>query len=491
MTDAKKGGSGKDLLAKHGEKIGLGVAAALLLGYLVFGYLPDKKVPDLETARGTMARVQTAMRTPQPGDAPEAAQPWEQKAIGPWNTVVPLPRGADNWAASLATDVTSTTKKRETVRPPQAVAPSVAFENLEINLDSVVLSWTVQEFTAAEKAKMAKEKPVHIPVGVTSFKIERDVNGAGKWETLTTIEDGKARSYKDVKIEPKTKYAYRITAFSNAKEYLANGGEESGPKADGIVALVPSPAAQTLGIWKISYANASRPANAEQGIVYVTIEKFEKAIGQKVERRQIHKDGDRIGWKAAADGQEPTSKFKVQVANKAVEVDFDTGLTLVSVKPRKVTVEITKCKRKFGPGGVPEYPCDKIKEKRTFDIYEIVVNGPEGRQTIQSPNPKQHPNGQDQICEECGGKKAVTTLPPGETKPPEMPKEDPAAAAAKKKEADAAALFKEAEKLLKDGKAREAIVRFERLLKEFGATDFVAKEQRPLIEQRLGEARAK
>ena len=488
MADDKKGGSGKELLIKHGEKIGLGIAVLVLLAYVFLFYLPDKKNRDLDDLRTNKEKLEKKSRTPSPDDAPEPAQAWEQKAVAPWNTVLQGAKGADNWAASLLTEVVETTKKRPAVKRVQALAPTAAFENLEINLDSVVLTWSVRDFTPAEKTKMGKETPKQIPVELTSFKIERDVNNAGKWDTVITLEDPKARTWKDVKIEPKTKYAYRITAVSNKKEYLENGGEEGAEKPDGIVGVLMSPVAQTLGIWKITYANASRPANADRGMVYVTIEKFEKALGAKVERKQIHRDGDRIGWKEGQEGVEATSKHKVQVAAKAVEVDFNTEVTLVSVKAKKVTVEITKCKAKFAAGGVKEYPCDKIKEKRTFDIHEIVTNGPEGRQTILVPNPKDHPNGQDQICEECGGKKVKTEA---DLKPdqPAPPKEDPAVVAAKKKEADAEALFKEAEKLMKDGKKKEAAPKYEKLLKDFAGTDYVAKGQRPLIEQRLAEAR--
>ncbi len=487
MADDKKGGAAKELLVKHGEKIALGVSLLLLLSYVFIFYLPEKRQPDADTLKGTVKKVEQSMRTPRPEDEPKPAKAWEQTAVSPWNTVVEAPKGADDWAATLVTDISVNTRKPIVTRPPQAVAPSIAFENLEINLDSVVLSWTVKEFTAPMKVAMAKKTPKEVPVDLTSFKIERDVNGAGKWETIATLEDPKARSYKDPKIDPKTRYAYKVSAFSAKKEFLENGGEDSGPNPTGLAGTVASPVAQTLGIWKISFANASKAANAEKGMAYVTIEKYEKGLAAKVEKKRIHYSGDKIGWWPEQADAEPTSKHRVQVGTKSHEVDFDTGITLVSVQPKRVTVEITKCKRNFGPGGVPVYPCDKVKEKRTFDIHEIVLNGPEGRQVIQSPSPKDHPNGQDQICEECGGKKPVvgdSSLKP----PPDAPKEDPAAVAAKKKEAEADALFKDAEKLMKAGKHKEAAGKYERLLKEYGTTDFVAKSQRPLIEQRLAEA---
>ena len=149
MADEKKGGSGKELLVKHGEKIALGIAVLVLLAYVFLFYLPEKKNPDLDGLKKGQQTLQTQSKTPKPEDAPEPAQAWEQKAVGPWNTVLQATaKGADNWAASLLTEVVVTTKTPIKTRPPQALAPSVSFENLEINLDSVVLTWAVRDFTA-------------------------------------------------------------------------------------------------------------------------------------------------------------------------------------------------------------------------------------------------------------------------------------------------------------------------------------------------------
>lgn len=487
MADDKKN-SAKDLLNKHGEKIGLGVAVAALAAYVLFFYLPEPKYPELGKLKDAARQRENEMKTSKDGDKPTPPQPWEQKAVSPWNTVLNSSvKGADVWAASLRTEVSETTKQKPKQLPPVALAPSTAFENLEVNLDNVTLSWSVRDWTAKEKAELAKTKdPKKIPVELTGFKIERDVNASGKWETIATLDDPKARTYKDTKIEAKTRYAYRITALSTKKEFLENGGEDGSPNPSGVAAVLSSPPATTLGIWKISYANASRPENAEKGMVYVTIEKYEKSIGAKVERKQIHRDGDKIGWKDAADGGEPTSKHRVQVGTKSHEVDFDTGITLVSVKAKKVTVQITKCKRKFGPGGVPDYPCDREPVSNSFNVHEIVTTGPEGKQVILVPNPKDHPNGKDQYCPECSGSKPIIG-DPKEEKKPEPPKEDPAAVAAKKKEADAKAAYDEAVKLLKAGKKKEALPKLESLLKEFATTEF-SKGQRADIEQKLAEA---
>ncbi|HYF01277.1 MAG TPA: hypothetical protein VEJ18_20305, partial [Planctomycetota bacterium] len=214
---------------------------------------------------------------------------------------------------------------------------------------------------------------------------------------------------------------------------------------------------------------------------YVKIEKFEKSLGAKVEKARIHRAGDVIGWWEEPGSAEPTSKHRVQVQTKSVEVDFDTKTTLVSVEPRKVTIEIKRCTPKF-TGGQRD-GCNTVVEKRTMDVHEIVLKGPDGDEKILSPNPRENPNYQDQFCEEHGGRRAPASSPsaPKSTEP----QEDPAAAAARKREAEAEKLFKDAEKLVAANKGPAAAAIYERLLKDFGATDFVSKNARAVIEDRL------
>ena len=290
------------------------------------------------------------------------------------------------------------------------------------------------------------------------------------------------RSFKDTKIDPKTNYNYRVTAYCDAKEYKERGGPEATPRPDGVVAMVTGTAPQTLGIWKMSFLNPFKPENAEKGQVYVKIEKFEKPLGSKVEKARIHHAGDVIGWWPETGSPEPTSKHRVQVGTKSVEVDFDTKTKLMSVEPRKVVIEIKKCAPKFTNG--QRDGCNTVTEKRSFDVHEIVLKGPDGDERILSPNPRENPNGQDQMCEEHGGRRASSS---GSTPkaPSAEPQEDPAVVAARKREAEAEKLFKDAEKLVQANKGPQAASIYEKLLKEFGTTDFVSKNAKAVIEERL------
>jgi hypothetical protein len=488
MAEEKK--AGKELLTKHGEKIGLAVAALALVAYLVTGVLmaeEDRNVKDVRS-QSTRLEGEKSKRHAEETPIPDA-RPWKTEAVAPWNQVVESANRTpvDNWVAFITTEPKGTGLDKPIERKRLAFAPTINFGDVQVNLDNVTMSWTVKDFSPAEITKIKKEN--NDPVKLSHFVVERR-KGGGAWEVVAEKLDLKTLTWKDTKIDPKTAYEYRVTAYTADPLFMkAPNGEQTGK----VMTVGTSAPAQTLGIWKLAFRSPSRPENAEKGgMVQVVIEKFEKALGKKVTTSRIHRDGDKIGWWTEGADPEPVSKHKVFEGGKAYTVDFDTGATLVSVNPKKVTVEIKKCKPKYDASTGNKEGCDTIGEKRTFDVYEIHVKDEEGDKKFLSPNPRETPNGQDQFCEDHGGKKIVAALPGDAPKKPDepaaapAPKVDPAAEAAKKKEAEAERLWKEAEKLLAADNKKGAVAIYEKLLsKDFAGTDFVAKGKKAVIEERL------
>ncbi|HXX94027.1 MAG TPA: hypothetical protein VEN81_10360, partial [Planctomycetota bacterium] len=66
-------------------------------------------------------------------------------------------------------------------------------------------------------------------------------------------------------------------------------------------------------------------------------------------------------------------------------------------------------------------------------------------------------------------------------------KEDPKVAAARKREEDAAGVFKEAEKAEAAKNKAQASSLYHKLLSDYGNTDFVAKQMKTVIEQRIAQ----
>src|ERR1043166_9523639 len=101
MADEKAPNKAKEFFAKHGEKVGLGVAAAALLGYLAFGIVlakEDTSVRDLqkETQRLDGERRKRHERYTAPEVKVDSGT-----VLAPWNTVTTAKAGGDAVARSL------------------------------------------------------------------------------------------------------------------------------------------------------------------------------------------------------------------------------------------------------------------------------------------------------------------------------------------------------------------------------------------------------
>jgi len=317
MADAKKVNPAVVFLVNNGEKLALGIAVLLLLvfAFLWFGMSSeDPTIPLDKNARALSKDMES--QQPHEGMAAPNSENWQAKAVNPWSTLVASARAGDNWGGFIATRAEGKGVPKTVIKKTPVLVPQVSNLGAEVAIDCITVGWSYKDFTPQDTQKMARDKDNKTDAAkVTSFKLEREVNGSGKWEVISDSIDPKTLSYVDSKIEPKQKYNYKITAFSNDKSYLERGGKvdpDTGatPNPSGLVNSVTGTPVTTLGIWKFSFTNATKPADAPKGMVYIKIEKFEKGVG-KVERAHLHYDGDSIGtWEESA-GAEPTSKHRV------------------------------------------------------------------------------------------------------------------------------------------------------------------------------------
>ena len=484
MADATKANAAKEFFEKFGEKLALGVALLILVGYAAIAFGMSSEDPGLGAVEKNIKAIEKEEKTPHPDMVAPNTENWQAKAINPWNTVVTSARSADDWGAFLVTKAEGTGVKREIAKKPPCIVPQVAWGNAEVAIDSITVTWAYKDFTREELQKLSREKEKKDTAKASHFVLERQVGG-GKWEVVNDKLDVKIQSYVDTKIEPKTKYAYRVTAYSTDKLYLEHGGPidpETGATAnpEGKINVVTGPQISTLGIWKLTFKNPMKQPDAK-GMVYVLIEKFEKGHG-KVEKAHMQYDGDLIGSWEETQGAEPTTKHRVNVkGGKSIEVDFNTNTTLISVVKVNLPVEVKRCKPIYAKDG-NKTGCEQVVDKRNFDTSLITYKDDEGVKKVHVPSPASL----DQLCEEHGGRKITTTLPKDTAKDsPDEPKVDPKEALKAKKEAEAEKLFEEAEKALEKNK-QLAKTYYTRLMSaEFKDTDFVSKNKKPIIEERL------
>jgi hypothetical protein len=478
MAEEKKSSPAKDFAVKHGEKLGLGVAAGALVAYLLVAFTfakEDTSAKDLDRVKSTIEHEKG--KAHEEFRAPEVKT--DSGALAPWNTVATAKPGNDSVAKFLPELAEKPVAKKE---PPKRVAlvPSISFGTSAVDFDGVTLTWTVKEYTKKELQEFAKPTNLTDLILLDHFVIERETNGNGKWEKLTEV-DAKTLTYKDTKIDPKTKYAYRVTSVPLPDKVVPPREESKG------MTVAPAGPIQTQGIWKVSFLNPSKPAGSARGMVMIKIEKYEKGRGA-VTVQHIQYAGDKIGsWEEPPGSGEFASSHRTFKDGKALSVDFNTNYTLVSVEPTKVTLEIKKCKKKYDSGG-NWIGCDTEVLKRSFETHEIIYTDDEGEKKILSPNPRDNRLGQDELCENHGGPKKAEVRPtPGGEPRVEPVKEDPKVIAARKREEEAAKVFSEAEKAEQAKNKSQAATLYHKLLSDFATTDYVSKQMKTVIEERLGK----
>jgi hypothetical protein len=473
MAEEKKPSKVKEFFSNHGEKVALGLAAAGLVAYLVMGVLmakDDKSAKDLDARAIQINDHKGRDHANDPDMKVPEAKPWFVKGTDPWSKVVTAKAGSD-WIATSLSEPVGSAIEVAVVKPKKIVIPKISIGGADVALDGVSFGW------AAENIKKEDiEKDNLDPKKIDYYVIEREEGGSGKWEVLSAKHPGGSTSYKDSKIKPRTQYSYRVTSYTEDKDY--RDAVES--KGKGNTAALAQPV-NTLGIWGLRWISVSKDS------AYIEVEKFEQSQGGKVKIALIHKAGDRIGGKKdplKADDP-PVFDHLVPLAgtNKAIKVNFDTKMTLVSVTPATpVEFQIKKCKAKYE--GVKKIGCDTVKEKVTVQTTEILYTDEDGKEVkVYNPDPAQDRRAQDQLCEEHAPKTVISAGTGSKT--------TKAGPVDQGREKEAEEVWNKAQTAEKIGAAAKgaAIVQYERLVNEFAETQFVTK-RRAQIDERLAKLRA-
>jgi hypothetical protein len=359
MLKEKKSTPLRTFLVGHSEKIAFGIACALLLTYFLFGIL--------RTGESTEAkRLRITIDGPKEWTDPEPPElkPYNVLALASWTSVSGA-ASADDWSATLIPSLIPDPFEEPPPPPTKTpLLPGIALNPPAVTVDGITLSWFLRPL--ASHASSVKK--------IDTFIVERQAAGSDRWETLAANLPGDTRSYRDTSLARRAWHTYRVTP---------RGGDLVGKTES-----LPEPV-RTANPWRLRFLNASKD------LVYIEIEKTDPKLGKPRKIAHIHRPGDRIGWWPETDGGEPTS---VHWHPAGVKVDFNTGMSLVSVEPGiPYKKEIQRCKKTpDGPGGLV---CTVAKEPRTIRLTRIICLDEGGNErTHFHPDPSGHPLLKDQLC---------------------------------------------------------------------------------------------
>src|SRR6185295_806903 len=158
MADAKKANKAKEFFEKFGEKLALGIAVLILVGYAVLAFGMSNEDPSLGQVDKNKNAIDREQKTPHKDMMAPDTENWQAKAINPWNTVVTSARPADDWSGFLVTKAVGNGVEATVIKKVPVVIPHVTFLGVEVAIDSITVGWSYKDFTPQELQKMAREK---------------------------------------------------------------------------------------------------------------------------------------------------------------------------------------------------------------------------------------------------------------------------------------------------------------------------------------------
>ncbi len=416
MSEEKPPSALRIFLSQHGEKLGLGVAAALLLAYLVLGVFAGGENQSATRMRESAEKIDAEARSehknlkaPAFPERTEMRDNKEVKVVDElhdsevlkyWEKLPSdgvLAASAD-WTASLLTRGKDKRIPYEKPTETPVVMSTLTLDKADTRLDGVTLTWTIQEPTKSD------DRPIDV-ASIDSILIERVCPATNKTETFA-VKDPKGGSYSDKTVEKRTKYKYRIIPVTVDPKYRERFLTDRGTASRWFEV-------STLDIWDLTFTNpipAPKEKPEEKGYVFIKIVKFDKEAGQ-VDVKSIHHEGDKIGWwlekwkekvvdqfgrVTEKDQEAVISKHKVTVNGRVFEVDFDTKMTLVSIKEIEVELIRKKCDPQYDKGTGVLKSCEPVLDKNKVKVKEIVWTDEDGKpQKMVDPDPADNPLGKD------------------------------------------------------------------------------------------------
>ena len=421
---ADTSGSG-GFMMKHGEKLGLGVAGAVLVGFAGYAYGLSHDQETFDDAETTLQAVEETK-----GDYPERKAQYESLAAAraPMQEWEDLGAGSSMpaWAGNYPTRI-EVKERTEVIKPKTTVdwiVPDITFTQTRVDLTGVTFEYELSEIrevpTGDNQIKAA---------AITGYDLQRKtLSGpkSGDWETLAegsyengSVTEGEKETeriflrVKDPTIDPKTKYAYRIRVL----------GESKDARKDKLIGRLSSEKeVRTRGDFRVEPQGIVTIGEAPPQVQMV-IYKFDRKYGRELMLRLPHLEGDRIGVIVKDDitgeiqtlhtARDPrTNKPAVYESGKRLPpIDFNTGARIKSLELAKDPGLVKRvCDRVVEGGSLVCRGCRELPVPYPSNL--IVITDDEGvDQDWWSPA---LPTIKDDVCEEHARPPEEKSTPDGE-----------------------------------------------------------------------------
>jgi hypothetical protein len=445
---AAKKRSAADFFFKHGEKVAVGVSAAILAATLGWQYGMDHdQEPIVAAGRATEALAPKSEKY-QKEHADRAAALASAETAGAWKSMTSA-KPIHPWASTFKTDIK--VRERTEVRKVEAkeiwLLPGVKLGDVAVDHSGVRI-----DFEIIPPKTTSTQTEVEAPANLTGWEIQRRRLASkpgdkdGEWEPLDAtgykisqekVGEGPAQKlvnrFKDTSIAPKTKYAYRFKPVG------------APTKEDGYVQPVdfsePKEAPKTAGEfrWTINSFMPNPDGKAEVGIY---VYKYDRTLNNELLGKLHHLEGDRIGvyvedailkkYKRVHRAYDATTPGKalVDANRRPVEVDFDTGARVTKLETVDVESSYKVCKTSFDATGIKKCDGTETKSQLFKAVNHVVIVDDEGVEEHWWKGLRgwshDKPAQADQLCVEHGGVEPERKPPP-EPKPKtdEKPKPTP------------------------------------------------------------------
>lgn len=389
----------------HGEKVALGLAIVILLGYGVSSTAMTSDAEVMAQADDATAKSQekTDKYQKEVQEIRDSYKTYNAKAD--WEKVEKA-KALNNWAGSYVSKIEiKEIEPRETPLVVTWECPTIEIESLDSVLGAVNAKF---KLTPPKEGKISDKLETRA-AKVVGYTVERRVADEKNWKPIKPKLDPKELTFADNTITPKTRYEYRMIVETDARAR----------DLDKEVHKVKPPEyceakqIRTVGYFKIKLKSIMGGAGDQAAKVSFEVEKYDAGYGKSFTITPLHVEGDGIGSRLEGPDDDPKVTYTWEVMDKdtrkRVKVDFNTGWKIMKVEMQvEREIPYRQCKVRTDATGARR--CEGVEiMKRSYKGNHVSLKDDEGE--LNEEWRPDLPKVDDKLCEEHANLKGTPIEP--------------------------------------------------------------------------------